>query len=185
MVFLYSQRNGKRFSPSMKCGAYAADDKIGADSFAFGEGLVGQCAAENKMIIITDPPKDYIQISSGLGTASPVQIVIVPVQFENNVVAVIELASFHEFTPAHLQLLEELTDLLGITINSVSGHMKIQQLLNESQIFTEELQTQSEELQLQQEELKTLNEQLGEQIDSFREEKHGAGKDQKCAGRKK
>ncbi|GGD78080.1 ATP-binding protein [Paenibacillus nasutitermitis] len=149
----------------VKIGAYAPAAKdIGADSFGLGEGLAGQCAAENKRIVLTGPPNEYIHISSALGTAPPRQIVIVPVPYESSVVAVIELASFHPFTPAHLQLLEDLAGLLGITVNSVSGHMQIQQLLHESQTFTEELQTQSEELQLQQEELKTLNDQLGEQI---------------------
>lgn len=148
-------------------GAYAADARIaGADGFAFGEGLAGQCAAENRQLTITNPPEDYIRIASGLGTASPTQIVIKPVEHQSQVVAVVELATFHVFTRTHLQLLDELADLLGITINSVNGHMKIQQLLSESQIFTEELQTQSEELQLQQEELKTLNEQLRDQIEA-------------------
>lgn len=148
-------------------GAYAADNRIaGADGFAFGEGLAGQCAAENRLMTITNPPDNYIRISSGLGTASPEQIVIVPVEHQGQVVAVVELATFHVFTRTHVQLLEELASLLGITIHSVTGHMKIQQLLGESQIFTEELQTQSEELQLQQEELKTLNEQLRDQIEA-------------------
>lgn len=148
-------------------GAYAADNRIaGADGFEFGEGLAGQCAAENRMLTITNPPENYIRIASGLGTASPAQIVILPVQYQGRVVAVVELATFRVFTRTHLQLLEELGDLLGITINSVAGHMKIQQLLSESQIYTEELQTQSEELQLQQEELKTLNEQLRDQIEA-------------------
>lgn len=148
-------------------GAYAADNRIaGADGFDFGEGLAGQCAAENRVMTITNPPEDYIRIASGLGRASPAQIIIMPVEYKSEVVAVVELATFRVFTRTHLQLLEELTDLLGVTINSVAGHMKIQQLLSESQIFTEELQTQSEELQLQQEELKTLNEQLRDQIEA-------------------
>ncbi|TXK81437.1 ATP-binding protein [Paenibacillus sp. N3.4] len=174
----YNRKEMEQGLPRLiRAGAYAADNKeIGFDSFAFGEGLVGQCAAENKVIVLTEPPKDYIQISSGLGTASPVQIAIVPVQFEGNVIAVIELASFREFTPSQLQLLEELTDILGITVNSVAGQMQIQQLLNESQMFTVELQTQSEELQLQQEELKTLNEQLEEQIEASEKKSMELGK---------
>ncbi|MBO9607774.1 MAG: response regulator [Paenibacillaceae bacterium] len=139
---------------------------IGADSFALGEGLAGQCAEENRLIVLSGPPDDYIRIGSALGAAAPAQILIVPVAFERQVVAVMEFASFKPFTRMHMQLLEDVSATLGITINSVFGHMQIQRLLSDSQLFTEELQTQSEELQLQQEELKTLNEQLREQYEA-------------------
>ncbi|WP_167859747.1 response regulator [Paenibacillus cymbidii] len=150
-----------------KGGAYAAGlAAIGADSFALGEGLAGQCAEENRLIVLSGPPDDYIRIGSALGAAAPAQILIVPVAFERQVVAVMEFASFKPFTRMHMQLLEDVSATLGITINSVFGHMQIQRLLSDSQLFTEELQTQSEELQLQQEELKTLNEQLREQYEA-------------------
>lgn len=151
-----------------KGGAYAASGRAGgeADGFAFGEGLVGQCAAENRLIRVSEPPSEYIRIESGLGSAAPAEVLIMPVPFEGQAVAVAEFASFQPFTQLHLELLEELTDILGITIHSISGHMQIQRLLGESQLFTEELQTQSEELQLQQEELRTLNEQLRDQIEA-------------------
>ncbi|MFC5407085.1 ATP-binding protein [Cohnella soli] len=164
----YNRHDGEDGIPRLvKGGTYAANNEtIGLDGFQFGQGLAGQCAEENKTIILSEPPSDYIQIASGLGTASPAQIVITPVAFENQVVAVIEVASFQPFTQTHLQLLEELTELLGITIKSVAGQMQVKRLLSESQIITEELQTQSEEMQLQQEELKTLNEQLRDQIEA-------------------
>lgn len=156
-----------------KGGAYAADlAAVGRDSFVVGEGLAGQCAEENRMIVLSGPPDDYIRIGSALGAAAPAQILIVPVAFEQQVVAVMEFASLKPFTRMHMQLLEDVSATLGITINSVTGHMQIQRLLSDSQLFTEELQTQSEELQLQQEELKTLNEQLREQYEAS--EKKGA-----------
>ncbi|MFC5471329.1 response regulator [Cohnella suwonensis] len=164
----YNRKDAEDGIPRLtKGGTYAANNEtVGTDSIAFGEGLAGQCAEENKTIVLSAPPKDYVRIESGLGAASPAQIVIMPVAFENQVVAVVEVASLQPFTPTQLQLLEELTELLGITIKTVSGQMQVQRLLSESQIITEELQTQSEEMQLQQEELKSLNEQLRDQIEA-------------------
>lgn len=148
-----------------KMAAYAGgSEEIHTTSFALGEGLVGQCALENKIIRLSNPPNDYFHIRSGLGSAKPSYITLLPVQFESKVVAIIELASFLPLTEAQFSLLEELLQTLGITINSISGQMQVQKLLKESQVFTEELQTQSEELQMQQEELRTLNEQLEEQF---------------------
>ncbi|QHT61053.1 response regulator [Paenibacillus lycopersici] len=164
----YLRQDTEEGAPRLaKAGVYAsAPEAVGAEGFSFGEGLVGQCAVENRMLLLTEPPTNYIRIGSGLGYATPHQIAIVPVSFEGSVVAVIEFASFHAFNPDQLQLLDDLTEVLGITIHSVSGHMQVQQLLSESQLFSEELQTQSEELQLQQEELKALNDQLREQIEA-------------------
>lgn len=148
-----------------KMAAYAGgSEEIHTTSFALGEGLVGQCALENKIISLSNPPNDYFHIRSGLGSAKPSYITLLPVQFESKVVAIIELASFLPLTEAQFSLLEELLQTLGITINSISGQMQVQKLLKDSQVFTEELQTQSEELQMQQEELRTLNEQLEEQF---------------------
>jgi len=128
-----------------------------------GEGLVGQSAIENRTIILDRVPGDYIKISSGLGKTSPQVIIILPVAFEGQVVAVMELASLQPYTPLQQELLELISKSFGTIINRVQAHMKIGNLLKESQVLTEELQTQSEELQVQQEELKAFNENLEEQ----------------------
>ena len=128
-----------------------------------GEGLVGQSALENRIIKLDQIPVDYIKITSGLGAAPPKCIIIFPVVFEEQVVAVIELASLQPFSPLQQELMEEVSKTIGITINRIDAHMKIGTLLKESQVLTEELQSQSEELQLQQEELKTFNEKLEEE----------------------
>jgi len=164
-VFYLKQEKGSLSSRLVKLASYASGrEDIGMHSFALGDGLVGQCAFENRTIIVNDLPEDYAQIRSGIGSVSPAQIVISPVQYENDVIAVIELASIRRFTEDQLSLLNELIVTLGITIKSISGHVKVQELLKETQLFAEELQSQSEELQLQQEELKTLNDQLEEQF---------------------
>lgn len=147
-----------------KFAAYAYDsNEIGRDSFSFGEGLIGQAALENRTITLTNPPDSYIKIQSAIGAATPSYITIIPVEFEGQVTAVIELASFYPFTPIQQALLKQVVNHAGITIHSVMGRMKVEELLKESQELTAELQTQSEELQMQQEELRSINEELGKQ----------------------
>lgn len=145
-------------------GTYANQGgEVGTERLQLGEGLVGQCALENRVVTLEDLPETYIQISSGLGSAPPRCITLVPVGFEGDILAVIELASLKHFTPLQLELIEEIRRSTGIVLNRIANHRQVQRLLAESQALTEELQTQSEELQMQQEELKTFNEQLEEQ----------------------
>jgi two-component system, chemotaxis family, sensor kinase CheA len=147
-----------------KISAYASlNDNKDYLRFRFGEGLIGQCALEKRSILLTNVPDHYVKIGSGLGVGSPKNIIILPIQFENDVLAVIEIASFESFCPLQVKLLEAVTNNIGIKINSIVSHMKAERLLQESQALTEELQAQSEELQLQQEELRTTNEKLEEQ----------------------
>ncbi|MBT2737526.1 response regulator [Bacillus sp. ISL-7] len=147
-----------------KISAYASlNDNKDYMRFRFGEGLIGQCALEKRSILLTNVPDHYVKIRSGLGVGSPKNIMILPIQFENDVLAVIEIASFEALSPLQVKLLEAVTNNIGIKINSIVSHMKAERLLQESQALTEELQAQSEELQLQQEELRTTNEKLEEQ----------------------
>ncbi|MEH2047275.1 response regulator [Nostoc sp.] len=118
-----------------------------ANQFRLGEGLVGQCALEKQRILLTEVPSDYIRISSGLGEAPPLNIIVLPILFEAQVNAVIELASFGSFNPLHLTFLEQLSENLGVFLNNIASQLQTQQLLEESVALTEELQTQQEELQ--------------------------------------
>ncbi|CAG7638633.1 Sensor histidine kinase RcsC [Paenibacillus solanacearum] len=155
----------------VKLASYASSgENAGFDGFRVGEGLVGQCVLENRMFHLTDVPVDYIHISSGLGKASPKDVLIAPIAYEGQVIAVLELATLETFAPEHLQLLEDIIESLGIMINSVESRTEVERLLRESQAMTEELQTQAEELQTQQEELRVTNEQLEKQ-NRFAEEK--------------
>src|SRR5437763_1963220 len=80
------------------------------NKFKLGEGLVGQCALEKEKILLSNVPKDYIRITSGLGEATPLNIIVLPVVFEGAVKAVIELASFEHFSPTHQTFLDQLTE---------------------------------------------------------------------------
>src|SRR5262249_46682996 len=117
-----------------------------ANRFALGEGLVGQCALEKERILLTDVPTDYIKISSGLGEATPLNIVVLAVVFEGEVKAAIELASFYRFSEIHLTFLDQLTESIAIVLNTIAASMRTEQLLKQSQSLAEELQGQQQEL---------------------------------------
>ena len=163
-VFYVGEGNGDKLFLK-KLATYAGSSlETTGEEFRLGEGLVGQSALENRTITLDRVPGDYIKITSGLGMTSPNSIIILPVAFEEQVVAVMEHAFLQPYiNPLQHELLEQVAKNIGVTINRIKDHMKIEALLKESQVMTEELQAQSEELQLQQEELKTFNEKLEEQ----------------------
>jgi HAMP domain-containing protein len=127
-----------------------------------GEGLVGQVAFEKEPIVLTDVPDDYIKINSALGESSPRSIVVLPVLFEKQVKAVIELASFKQFNETHLAFLDQLTESIGIVLNTIGANMRTEELLKQSQSLTQELQHQQQELQ-------ETNKRLEKQAQSLRE----------------
>jgi HAMP domain-containing protein len=116
------------------------------NQFRVGEGLVGQCVLEKERILITDVPPDYVAINSGLGEAKPLSLVVIPVLFEGEVKAVIELASFYRFNEIHLAFLDQLTESIGIVLNTIAAGMRTEELLKQSQSLAEELQSQQQEL---------------------------------------
>ncbi|MGH7579223.1 MAG: response regulator, partial [Gemmatimonadales bacterium] len=122
------------------------DRKNVASAFRVGEGLVGQCAADRRMLIINSVPDDYVQISSGLGEASPRNLVVLPVLFEGEVRAVLELATFDEFDEIRLTFLEQLAETIGIVLNTIGANMRTEELLRQSQALTENLQSQQDVL---------------------------------------
>ncbi|RED30451.1 response regulator [Paenibacillus sp. VMFN-D1] len=132
-----------------------------------GEGLVGQSALDRKPII-TELPEDYLSVDSAFGSAKPAHLLIYPVVFEDELLGVIEMASFEPFSELARQLLSQLTVSLGVIINNINRRVRVEELLRESQALTEELQCQSEELQTQQEELRRSNENLEEQTEALK-----------------
>ncbi|HEX7072293.1 MAG TPA: HAMP domain-containing protein, partial [Rhodothermales bacterium] len=127
--------------------SYAYRERKGLNNaFRLGEGLVGQCALERERILVRDVPDSYIRINSGLGEAAPRNIIVLPVVFEGQVKAVVELASFHDFSPIHLTFLDQLTESIGIVLNTIEANMRTEMLLKQSQSLTQELQAQQDEL---------------------------------------
>ncbi|HEX8090843.1 MAG TPA: response regulator, partial [Blastocatellia bacterium] len=190
----YISENGNQ-EPVLKLRAsYAYKERKGlANQFRVGEGLVGQCALEKERILISDVPGDYVRINSGLGEAAPLNIVVLPVLFEGQVKAVIELASFQRFGEIHLAFLDQLTESIGIVLNTIEANMRTEELLAQSQSLTQELQVGQQELtetnkrleqqakslqaseellKKQQEELQQTNEELEEKARLLSEQKN-------------
>ncbi|MGW8399625.1 ATP-binding protein, partial [Streptomyces lydicus] len=118
-----------------------------------GWGLITQAALEKKRIVVDAVPPDYITISSGLGAAAPASIVILPVLFEDQVLGVIELASFSRFSDVHLAFIDQFVNTIGVSINTIIANSRTESLLSESQRLTAELRQRSDELQLTNAEL--------------------------------
>jgi CheY-like chemotaxis protein/signal transduction histidine kinase/HAMP domain-containing protein len=144
--------------------AFASDGANGhLRRLDLGEGLIGQCAAEKRRMLITDLPPGTLPIRSGLFEAVPRNAIVLPVLFEDRVKAVIELASLTSFTASHLAFLEQLTASIGIVLNSIEATMQTEGLLKQSQQLAAELQTQQRELQQTNEQLAQKAQQLAEQ----------------------
>jgi len=146
-IFYVSEWNHDDERVLRRLSGYALKQQSGAPSeFRMGEGLIGQCALEKERILIANPPKDYLTISSGLGESAAANILVLPVLFEGDVKAVIELASLGRFSDTHLAFLDQLTDSMGIVLNTIAATMRTEQLLQQSQALAQELQARQEEL---------------------------------------
>ena len=117
-----------------------------AGEFRLGEGLVGQCALEKERILLTDVPADYVTINSGLGESTPLNIIVLPILFEGSVRAVVELASFSRFSATHQAFLDQLTESIGLVLNTIEANTITETLLKQSQSQAQELQSRQEDL---------------------------------------
>ncbi len=143
--------------------SYAHSDRQHlASRFRVREGMIGQCAFEKRHILLTSVPPDYIRISSGLGEAPPLNIMVLPVLFEGEVKGVLELASFERFNDTHQSFLDQLMESIGIVLNTIAANMRTENLLAQSQRLTAELQAQ-------QGELKNTNDRLEQQAASLQQ----------------
>jgi HAMP domain-containing protein/signal transduction histidine kinase/DNA-binding response OmpR family regulator len=152
-------------TPNLKLLAgYADDGTLGhPEQLHMGQGLIGQCAADGKRMLITDIPVNVVPIRSGLFQTTPKNVVVLPVLYEGQVKAVIELASVGAFTDLQMAFLEQLTAGIGIVLNSIEATMQTEGLLKQSQQLATELQTRQRELQQTNEQLEQKAQQLAEQ----------------------
>jgi len=117
------------------------------DAVKFGEGLVGQCALDKEPILLFGAPKDYVRIGSALGEVPATNIVVLPVLFEGEIKAVIEMASVYPFSEVHLNFLKQVTESIGVVLNTIQANMRTEALLKQSQTLAEVLRSTNEELQ--------------------------------------
>jgi HAMP domain-containing protein/signal transduction histidine kinase/DNA-binding response OmpR family regulator len=152
--------------------SYGAENKSALkERFELREGLVGQAAADRRPIVLKDVPSDFIRIGSGLGHSKPANVAVLPALFEDDVKAVIELASFGEFNETHQTFLDQLMESVGIVLNTIAATMRTEGLLKQSQLLTQELQARQTELTTKQEELHATNEELQEKAQLLENEK--------------
>src|SRR5256886_2153443 len=141
--------DGSRVAPKLRLLASYASGGRGAHGkeLALGEGLVGQCAVDKEKILLHGVPAEAIRISSGLALGAPQSILVLPVVFEGHVRGVLELASLERFSSAHQAFLDQLTESIGIVINTIEANMRTENLLQQSQSLAQELQQTNQELQ--------------------------------------
>jgi len=123
------------------------------ERFELGESLVGQAALDRRRIRLDQAPAGYVQIASGLGRSDRADVVILPALFEDDVLAVIELASLHGFSDVHLAFLDQFMETVGVVLNTIMVNERTEELLAQSQLLTRELQQRSVELVQTNEEL--------------------------------
>jgi CheY-like chemotaxis protein/signal transduction histidine kinase/HAMP domain-containing protein len=160
---IYQVQTGGADAALKLLSAYADDVVNGyAAELDLGEGLIGQCARDARRMLITEMPSSVVPISSGLFRAPPRNAIVLPVSFEGQVKAVIELASLGAFTDLQMSFLEQLTTSIGIVLNSIEATMQTEGLLKQSQQLATELQTQQRELQQTNEQLEQKAQQLAD-----------------------
>ncbi|HEY4308433.1 MAG TPA: HAMP domain-containing protein [Pirellulales bacterium] len=162
VFYIYDNAGDKPRLKLLASYAYGRPDDVGRQ-LDLGQGLIGQCALEKRKILLSNVPPDYVRISSGLGSAVPVNILVLPVVFEGQVKAVLELASFERFNPTHQAFLDQLTEGIGIVLNTIAANMRTEDLLTQSQSLALELQSRQEELQQTNEELQEKARLLADQ----------------------
>ena len=141
--------------PKLRLMASYASDGHGSygKEVDLGQGLVGQCAYDKKKILLTSAIPESLRISSGLTEVAPLNVLVLPIIFEGQVRGVVELASVERFNSTHQAFLDQLTESIGIVINTIEANMRTEDLLTQSQSLAQELQSRQQELQQTNEEL--------------------------------
>jgi HAMP domain-containing protein/signal transduction histidine kinase/CheY-like chemotaxis protein len=177
MFYILEQDENEENKKLKLFATYAYKEQLNlTKEFLLGQGLVGQVAVAKERIHLTNVPADYLKIASGLGEASPASVIVLPVLFETEIKAVIELASFDAFSETHLDFLGQLTESLGIVLNTIETNTRTEELLEQSQSLTDELRRTNEELQdkahllvKQKEEVEAKNKEVEEARKSLEE----------------
>src|SRR2546422_79683 len=141
--YIVETRDGEEPVLRLAAGYALAADDTPNKAFRWGEGLIGQCARDGRRIQLNTVPSGYVAVKSGLGEAPPASIVVLPVVFEGRVKAVVELASVQAFGPTHLDFLDQLTEGIGVVLNTIEANMRTEELLKQSQILFAEAQEAS------------------------------------------
>lgn len=137
---------------------------------SLGEGMVGQCWLEKEEIYINDVPQSHVNIESGMGAAAPASVFLVPVQVNNKVYGVIELAALRGLETHERELVRKLSEILAITINSVKNYEHTAKLLKNAEEMSEQLLAQEEEMRLTAEDIQASHEEQSRRIKMLEEQ---------------
>jgi len=143
--FILNEDESKPFLELISAFAYDRI-KLLTKRIEIGDGLVGMCAAEKNTIVVTDVPEDYMQIESGLGESAPTNILIIPLKTEDNILGVIEIASFYEFKKNEIEFIENIAEDIAKTLETTKISEKTSELLQETQKKSEELALRDTEM---------------------------------------
>jgi len=162
-TFFLAEQAGDETRLRLIAGYGLRADKNAPIQYRIGQSLIGQVAKSKRAIVVDEIPQGYIRISSGLGEAPPANLAVLPIMFEDQVMGVVELASFTKFTRIQIDFLEQLTETLGVSVNAIIANSRTDTLLEQSQRLTAELRARSEELQLSNADLEEKAAQLATQ----------------------
>jgi len=158
-IFILEEGNGGSYLELQACRAYDRK-KFMERKIQVGEGLLGQTVLEKEITLMSEIPEGYLSITSGLGIASPQNLIIVPLKSNDEVVGVIELASFKEFDDTDIEFLEKVSESIASTVISAKTNQKTKELLESSRQMTEEMQAQEEEMRQNMEEMQATQEEM-------------------------
>jgi signal transduction histidine kinase/CheY-like chemotaxis protein/HAMP domain-containing protein len=162
-TFFLAEESGGETRLRLIAGYGLRADKDAPIQYRIGQSLIGQVAKSKRPIVVDEIPQGYIKISSGLGEAAPANLAVIPIVFEDHVMGVVELASFTKFRRIHIDFLEQFSESLGVSVNAIIANSRTDDLLEQSQRLTAELQARSEELQLSNADLEEKAAQLAAQ----------------------
>ena len=151
--------DGDKIIKLVSCYAYNRK-KFEERTLEIGQGLLGQTYLEKQTLVLKKIPQDYVSITSGMGEATPNNLLIIPLMVNENVEALLEVASFTEFKPHHIEFLEKLGEGIASTVATIRVDQQTKRLLTQSQIQTEEIRAQEEEMRQNMEELQATQEEM-------------------------
>lgn len=163
---LNDSETGEQYLEMMACYAFNRT-KFLTKKIAIGEGLIGQTFLERQTIYLNEVPDDFVRITSGLGEANPRNLLIAPLKVNDDVVGIVELASFKTFQPHEIAFVEKIGENIAHTILSFRTNEHTQRLLDESHQQAENLRAQEEELRQNQEELQATQEEISRKYNAL------------------